>query len=285
MPQTISQTTYTPLITAVNYSWTNNSYSLSSAKLASTFGNYAASYIQNLSGFASQNVLMGTSLCADDVDALSASGNIGQYPTQLMKFLGPFSSSGLAGYPHYGITGVFAWASHVTGQGALFLLVTPHIGISQYGDVGQIYRRGQTFPSSTCGAVAASISTVVGNVTLPLSSSGSFPNDFQQWVLTNTVFPTRTTLLASTTAQQMLVATKTILDAASAAVTNVLVPSAYNAFFGLNSNVPVFACFGTFVNVDDGYSAYIAPIAFKRYDSTGWVDYSANFLSGLSSLT
>jgi len=295
----ISQSTYTSLVTAKSASWSSNFYSLSTAKLASTFADYTVNFIQTLSGFSASNVLMATSICADDVCALSASGNIGQFPREAMKFLGPFSSSGLAGYPHYGITGVFAWATHITDGGALFLLVAPHIGVTSYGSVGQIIRRGQTSPSSTCGAIGVAVSAVVAASTLPLSGSNNnswtganwHPDDFQQWTLTKELYPLRTTLSSATTANQMLIATKTILDAASAVITNVVVPSAYNAYFTGGSTVtsrttPIFTCFGTFVNVDDGYQAYIAPIAFKRYDGvTGWVDYTASYLSGLSSLT
>jgi len=97
----ISQSTYTSLVTAKSASWSSNFYSLSTAKLASTFADYTVSFIQNLSGFSASNVLMATSICADDVCALSASGNIGQFPREALQFLGPFSSSGLAGYPHY----------------------------------------------------------------------------------------------------------------------------------------------------------------------------------------
>lgn len=280
----ISQTTYTTLVTGQSATWTGGYYSLSAAKLTSTFGTYVKNYIQTLSGYPASDVLMATSICADDVSSLSAVGNIGQFPRELMGFLGPFSSSGLAGYPHYGITGTFAWASHVTDTGALFMLVTPHIGVSKDGDTGQIYRRGQTTASSTCGAVAAAVSTVVNNATLPASGSALFQQDFQQWVLTKEIFPKRATLLTSNSATRMLIATKTIIDAASAAVTSTIIPQAYNAFFGGTSKVPVFTCFGTFVNVDDSYQAYIAPISFQRYDSTGWYDYSTSFWRGLSAL-
>ena len=351
----ISQTTYTSLITAKNLSWVGNSYDLATATLGSTFGNYVVNFIESLSGYPASDVVMATSICADDISALSASGNIGQYPRELMQFLGPFSSSGLAGYPHYGVTGVFAWASHATDTGALFLLVTPHIGVTQYGDTGLVYRRGQVAPSSTCGAVAAAVNTVISTVslvtsiygswelqgeswtpingnpgtlefdnfsnfwilyvneatfinttqlsvtgdyvdtntydvvtlsyptlpTLPTSGSELFAQDFQQWLLTNELFPARDTLLSSTTAGRMLIATKTIIDSASAAITNVILPPAYAAFFPANSQVPVFTCFGTFVNVDDGYEAYIAPISFMRYDSTGWIDYTDQFIGGI----
>lgn len=249
------------------------------AVLAETFGTRCTTFIQSICGYAPGDVVTAACICSDDKNAAIFPNNtFGQYPTSLQQFSGPFFAGGIGGYPFPGIVGLFAWMSHVTTPGALFIYVHPHIGITQSGQVGFMKRRGQQGNlSQTCGAVNAAQARIVGplSATAPTFPSAEFTvNDFQQYTLVNTLYSNRTTRSALTAAapkqggtygQRMKIATDAILIAALSAVETIL-PISYGAFFQGENTVDVFVHAGTFINVDDGYGAYVDTIAFKKYN-------------------
>ena len=249
------------------------------AILAETVGDRCATFIQSVCGYAPGDVVTAACICSDDKNApIFPNNTFGQYPTSLQQFSGPFFAGGIGGYPFPGIVGLFAWMSHVTTPGALFIYVHPHIGITQSGQVGFMKRRGQQGNlSQTCGAVNAAQGRIVGTLsaTPPTFPSAEFTiNDFQQFTLVNALYSNKTTRDALTAAapvqggtygQRMKIATDAILVAALSAVETIL-PISYGAFFQGENTVDVFVHAGTFINVDDGYSAYIDTIAFKKYN-------------------
>jgi len=264
-----NQTAYT---TTVKQTYPN-------AVLAEIVGARCATFIQSVCGYAPGDVVTAACICSDDKNApIFPNNTFGQYPTSLQQFSGPFFAGGIGGYPFPGIVGLFAWMSHVTTPGALFIYVHPHIGITQSGQVGFMKRRGQQGNlSQTCGAVNAAQARIVGTLsaTPPTFPSAEFTiNDFQQFTLVNALFSNRTTRNALTAAapvqggtygQRMKIATDAILVAALSAVETIL-PISYGAFFQGENTVDVFVHAGTFINVDDGYNAYIDTIAFKKYN-------------------
>ena len=264
-----NQTAYT---TTVRQTYPN-------AMLAETVGDRFATFIQSVCGYAPGDVVTAACICSDDKNApIFPNNTFGQYPTSLQQFSGPFFAGGIGGYPFPGIVGLFAWMSHVTTPGALFIYVHPHIGITQSGQVGFMKRRGQQGNlSQTCGAVNAAQGRIVGTLsaTPPTFPSAEFTiNDFQQFTLVNALFSNKTTRNALTAAapvqggtygQRMKIATDAILVAALSAVETIL-PISYGAFFQGENTVDVFVHAGTFINVDDGYNAYIDTIAFKKYN-------------------
>ena len=248
------------------------------------FGDYAKTFIQT-KGYTPDNVVLSESVCSDDIDGpvYSDIQNIGQTPSSQNDFLGPFMSGGLAGYPHTGILGIQAWGSHITNttSGALFFINMPHIGISQAGNVGRIWRRGKTQAQSltdnTCGAVATAITWVAANAVAPVVAN--FPNDYQNYQLCAILFPFKAALAAITTyGAKMVYATEKIRLASDAFLTGA------SGIIGANvgTGIDVFYCSGTFINTDDGYNAYINVTSFKKYNSVGgWVDLTTSFLAGL----
>jgi hypothetical protein len=158
---------------------------------------------------------------------------------------------------------------------------TPHIGISRSGNVGRIWRRGKTEAQSltdnTCGAVATAITWVAANALAPVAAS--FPNDYQNYVLCDILFPFKVALAALTSyGAKMVYATEKIRLSGNSFLTGV------SGIIGANVGVgvDVFYCTGTFINTDDGYNAYISVTAFKKYNSVGgWVDLTTSFLAGL----
>ena len=248
------------------------------------FGDYAKAFIQT-QGYTPNNIVLSESVCSDDIDGPVYANiqNIGQTPASQNDFLGPFMSGGLAGYPHTGILGIQAWGSHITNttSGALFFINMPHIGISQAGNVGRIWRRGKTQAQSltdnTCGAVATAITWVAANAIAPVVAN--FPNDYQNYTLCAILFPFKAALAAIPTyGAQMVYATEKIRLASDAFLTGA------SGIIGANvgTGVDVFYCSGTFINTDDGYNAYINVTSFQKYNSVGgWVNLTIPFLAGL----
>lgn len=248
------------------------------------FGDYAKAFIQ-AKGYTPNNVVLSESICSDDIDGpiYSDIRNIGQTPASQNDFLGPFISGGLSGYPHTGILGIQAWGSHITNttNGALFFINMPHIGISQAGNVGRVWRRGKTQAQSltdnTCGAVATAIGWVAANALAPVVAN--FPNDYQNYTLCAILFPFKAALAAIPTyGAQMVYATEKIRLASDTFLTGA------SGIIGANvgTGIDVFYCSGTFINTDDGYNAYINVTSFKKYNSVGgWVDLTTSFLAGL----
>jgi hypothetical protein len=248
------------------------------------FGDHAKAFIQ-AKGYTPDNVVLSESICSDDIDGpvYSDIRNIGQTPASQNDFLGPFMSGGLSGYPHTGILGIQAWGSHITNttNGALFFINMPHIGISQVGNVGRVWRRGKTQAQSltdnTCGAVATAIGWVAANALAPVVAN--FPNDYQNYTLCAILFPFKAALAAIPTyGAQMVYATEKIRLSADTFLTGA------SGIIGANvgTGIDVFYCSGTFINTDDGYNAYIDVTSFKKYNSVGgWVDLTTSFLAGL----
>ena len=248
------------------------------------FGDYAKAFIQ-AQGYTPDNVVLSESICSDDIDGpvYADIQNIGQTPASQNDFLGPFMSGGLSGYPHTGILGIQAWGSHITNttNGALFFINTPHIGISQVGNVGRVWRRGKTQAQSltdnTCGAVATAITWVAANAIAPVVAN--FPDDYQNYTLCDILFPFKVALAAIPDyGDQMVYATEKIRLAGDTFLTGASGIIAANVGVGID----VFYCSGTFINTDDGYNAYLNVTSFKKYNSVGgWVDLTTSFLAGL----
>ena len=243
-------------------------------------------------GYSYKDILLSTDVCSDDVNAIELVGNLGQTSAQQSSFLGPFFGAGLAGFPHTGVLGLQAWASHITANGALFLINTPHIGISQAGNVGRMWRKGKTQAESltdnTCGAVVTAAQWVMTNLAggpAPVRGAGVFANNDQYFTLATILWADRATLCSAPynfvlnplvygagvklATEYIRVASDTFLTGASGIV-------------GANvgTNVDVFYCSGTFINTDYGYNAYVNVNSFKKYNSTsGWTDLTVQFQS------
>jgi Limiting CO2-inducible proteins B/C beta carbonyic anhydrases len=88
------------------------------------------------------NTLFAQSICPDEVN--HEPGN--SIPNLFAEYFGKvFHLGGLGAIPFTGKTGFAAYASHVPHNGHLFVLLAPHIGISDNGrHLGQYARAGQT---------------------------------------------------------------------------------------------------------------------------------------------
>lgn len=279
-----------PLPAQSNYTTTVQQY-YPSASIAQTVMNYLGNFIQINFGYTPSQLLLGQSICSDDANAptfINVPNNLGQSAPFQNNFLGPFFAGGIGGYPHTGTTAMIAWASHYTEGGALVLVEMPHIGITQDGDLGYMYRKGQTSLSATCGAVAVANGWVVGSSTPPTAST-QFPNNYQQYTLTEILYPYKASISTGSFGQQMQFSTEIIRESSSQwiinNIPNLILPASGSApAYNMPTNVYYFC--GTFINTDYGYEAYINPNTFQVFDinlgtSGSWVDYTTQFLSGL----
>jgi hypothetical protein len=217
------------------------------------FGEVAKSFISGTFGYVSDNIVLANSICSDDVDGpvFINEINIGQFPSSLNQFLGPFMAGGLAGYPHTGRLAVAAWASHVTTEtsGALFLINMPHIGITQQADlvaandnVGRMHRRGKASATGdqTCGAAFFAYTQSAANI-LGLSvppTASEYVDNFQWFTLVDILYPFSASFTGSYTGSLIgtLAGTASWAQSASNALTSSFV-TASNVWgpFGISS--------------------------------------------------
>jgi hypothetical protein len=259
-------------------------YTYPNAVFAETWGTYTTGFIAS-QGYSSDNIIYAEGICSDDVDGPTFTGinNIGEFPESMNTFLGPFMSGGLAGYPFVGSVGLGAWASHVTNTGTLFISSMPHIGITEDGDVGYMYRRGQgTYLSNTCGAVAGAIGWVTSFNDAPVYTGFTDGGNYEFFVLTDILWPYKSTLTGMTYGEQMKFATDAIRDAAEQFIIANL-PASVTA----QTSNDVYFCNGIFINTDDGSEAYVDINRFKRYNTSAntWTDLTSIYLSGLTAAT
>jgi len=266
-----------------------------SASLAQDVISYVNTFISSNFGINASNLMLAQAICSDDANApyFGNASNMGQTPPSQNSFLGPFFAGGIGGYPHTGITAFIDWGSHVTNTGALALTAMPHIGITQNGELGYISRYGHTSEnqiSSTCGAIAVANAWVVSSSVAPTAST-NFPNDYQQYTLTNILYPYRSVISTGSFGQQMQFSTEKIRVSSSQwiinNIPNLISPPAVPTTYTIPANIYYFC--GTFINVDYGFDAYINPNTFQVFQpsntasspSGSWVDYTSQFLSGL----
>ncbi len=124
---------------------------------ATAFRRQIAGWLEQHLGVRRNHVLLGTSVCADDiVFSTDVAGNIETH--QATRYLpGLFEMGGLAGLPFAGKTGMTAFAHHVPDQGAACIVYGPHIGMSDAGQLGKVLRPGQQADTTACGALGVAI--------------------------------------------------------------------------------------------------------------------------------
>ena len=246
------------------------------AVLVEDWGSYTANFIAD-QGYNANNVLYALGICSDDADAFTVDGNLGQYPTSMNSFLGPFMAGGLAGYPFVGSVGFGAFASHITDTGALFISCTPHIGITVDGEVGYQNRKGQTSISSNCGAVHGAVGLVTSDPNPPDIENAPYNNEnYELWRLADIIYP-QSASFNGTTSQNVAAATSIIRNAGFDYIYN-----NSGSFASALQDRPLFAIGGTFINTDYGYQAYIEVNQFWKYTNiSGWEDLTTTYLTGL----
>ena len=131
-------------------------------------------------GFNAHNVLLGTSLCCDDVCR--------DLEDELRKqFDNNHSMGGLSGFCFGGATAFGNMLHHVPEGGHVVVVYGPHVGVDWEGHVGKVNRRGQSHPSACCASAKAAAAyarmVMEGERTPPVNDAPSSMVDGQQgWV-------------------------------------------------------------------------------------------------------
>ena len=158
-------------------------------------------FIENELDLETGKVMMADSICSDDVNSI-------QYPSRAHDFLGPFKMGGLDGFPFTGLTGMAAFASHVPGDGAIFIYYGPHIGVSKSGRIGEITRHGQTHTSGCCGAAKAGLNQLIAD---SIVEGKVTDMDYQMNIIEQILFKEKTRILQSK--EPLFEATEVIYEA------------------------------------------------------------------------
>ena len=255
------------------------------ALLANSVAYSLVSFLDTL-GADAYNTVLNSTVCSDDVNASEFANifNIGQNPPALNNYLGPFMGGGLAGYPHTGILGAQAWQSHTTSDdntnGPLLLINMPHIGITQQADlvaannnVGRMLRRGKSSATvdNTCGAVATAIGDSLALAGVA-PDPANFPNNYQRYQLAEILYPYYAYYGSHTYSENMIQATEAIRVASYDVLSNTIIPA-----LGPATNLYLFS--GTFINADDGYSAFININSLEVRVGTSLTSLTTEFLN------
>jgi hypothetical protein len=124
-------------------------------------------------GMNAENTLYAQSLCPDEINH-----ELGDISTLFSSFLGEvFHMGGLAGIPFTGKTGFGAFSQHVPDGGNLFVLMAPHIGISDRCALGHYSRDGQSTDGAACGASVGAYGHCCSGKAIPDSEED--PADYQ----------------------------------------------------------------------------------------------------------
>jgi hypothetical protein len=135
-------------------------------------------------GFTSDNTLLATSLCCDELarqledDFHTVYGN-------------NFNLGGLSGFPFAGNTGFGAMAAHIPDDGSCLIIHGPHVGIAKDGTVGKVERVGIALIDNCCGSAIAA-SNYVRSITeggAQITASIQAFTDFQQGAVQELILP------------------------------------------------------------------------------------------------
>ncbi|GFH48131.1 hypothetical protein CTEN210_04607 [Chaetoceros tenuissimus] len=114
-------------------------------------------------GLDDDNTLFAQSVCPDEINH-----DENDTPALFAEYLGEvFHMGGLAGIPFTGKTGFAAFSHHVPENGHLFILMAPHIGLSESNQLGKYTRDGQDHDGSACGAVVGALNHCCSGKPLP----------------------------------------------------------------------------------------------------------------------
>jgi hypothetical protein len=135
-------------------------------------------------GFTPKNMLLATSVCADELARKLEDEFMDVYGTN-------FNLGGLSGFPFGGNTGWGAMSAHVSDNGYCLTIHGPHVGITRGGVVGKVERSGIALVDSCCGsAIAASgYLQAITNSTASINPRIKSFSDFQQGAIQELILP------------------------------------------------------------------------------------------------
>lgn len=156
----------------------------------------------NDKGLDVSKMLMATSVCSDDINVPST--------TFFNVLFGPFVMGGLGGIPFVGETGMTAFAHHIPDNGSAFIFYGPHIGVTQEGELGRMYRPRMEQPGNSCGALMLALDRFKND---PAYTPTLRDDDYQQMTLEKVLLPKRDEIVnAENPAKQITEETYKVID-------------------------------------------------------------------------
>ena len=134
-------------------------------------------------------------------------------------------------------------------------------------------RRGKSSATSdnTCGAVATAIGdslALAGVAPVP----ANFPNNYQRYQLAEILYPYYIYYSTHTYSENMIQATEAVRVASYDVLHDTIIPA-----LGSATNLYLFS--GTFINADDGYSAFINIDSLEVRTGSTWTSLTTDFLN------
>eukprot|EP00522_Entomoneis_paludosa_P018026 CAMPEP_0172442044 /NCGR_PEP_ID=MMETSP1065-20121228/2516_1 /TAXON_ID=265537 /ORGANISM="Amphiprora paludosa, Strain CCMP125" /LENGTH=293 /DNA_ID=CAMNT_0013191705 /DNA_START=163 /DNA_END=1044 /DNA_ORIENTATION=+ len=135
-------------------------------------------------GFNSDNTLLATSLCADELARVLEDDFVKVYGNN-------FNLGGLSGFPFAGNTGFGAMSAHIPDEGCCLMIYAPHVGVSKDGTVGKVERAGIDLIDTCCGSAIAASNYLKGITDggAKISMSLQQFSDFQQGAVQELILP------------------------------------------------------------------------------------------------
>jgi len=206
-----------------------------------------------------ENTLMAESSCPDEL-------NHDSFTKDISEMLGNrwgevFHLGGLAGIPFTGNTGWGAFSHHVPKDSNIFILFSPHVGLTEDGIVGKVHRPGQSHATSACGAsVGAYKFLKEDNVDAEFNTK----NDYQMDYIKKNLKPYMQEILAieDKNARSAMLASKTF-EIAKKFLEDIVETS----WMGENSKLVILG--GIMINVDGPGQDLFQPIMFEKRTKDG----------------
>jgi hypothetical protein len=211
------------------------------------FADSAINYVQRKYHIPPGKILMGASLCVDDIIYTK---NFRLNP----KVKGPFNLGGLGGLPFTGVSGLGAFAHHIPEEGVMFLLIAPHIGYSESKGWGYVLRHEQHEASTCCGALMGTLDKLKKGTLRPEIKE----EDYQGGKIAQLALAHQQEILSAK--DQIIALTKITAKQAEQEIRSHIV----DTHMGHIKYVVLVA--GIMINTDYSYSDYLSVNHFMVYD-------------------
>ena len=143
-------------------------------------------------GYSSENTLLATSFCCDELARQLEDDFNGVYGTN-------FNLGGLAGFPFAGETGFGAMSMHIPDDGYCFIVYAPHVGVTKEGTIGKVERAGIELVDKCCrsATLASDYVKLITDGELEVTMQIQKFIDFQQGAVQQLILPHANRLAAA----------------------------------------------------------------------------------------
>lgn len=231
-------------------------------RIQSSLSSYG--YINNIDKSISNNTLVCTSLCCDEVNRPL------EHDLSLLFGSDHFNIGGLAGFAFAGSVGFSTMASHIPDGGNCFIVYGPHVGIDSTGKIGTVERKGRIHGGSCCGSAIAAASYVerVKKHGKKEMDEPITPLDAQQNFVSQMLLNKCHKLVNECTThdEKMIELPYALYEAQDELMISLI---RKNGPTTIKNGSTIALCGGIQINTPDGMSDYFLPLRFEIRNNTG----------------